>query len=92
MKTKLHICYIYVGGLGPAHASSLVGGSVSVRPHGPKLCGSILKHPFSCKFVVCLLLFIMNLKLFLNLEGERNANSRTIDYPPILFLMLAYHV
>lgn len=32
MMTKLHICYIYVGDLGLAHARSLVGGSVSLRP------------------------------------------------------------
>jgi len=30
MKTKLHICYKYVGLLGPAPAYSLVGGLVSV--------------------------------------------------------------
>jgi hypothetical protein len=32
MKTKLHICYICVGGLGPAHVCSLVAGSVSGEP------------------------------------------------------------
>jgi hypothetical protein len=28
MKTKVRICYISVGGLGPAHVCSLFGGSV----------------------------------------------------------------
>jgi hypothetical protein len=32
MKTKLHICYKCVGGLGPATACSLVGGLISVSP------------------------------------------------------------
>lgn len=35
MKTKLHVCYTCVGGLDPAPACSLVGGSVS--HHGPRL-------------------------------------------------------
>ena len=37
METKLHICYICAEGLGPAPACSLVGGSGSVSPHGPRL-------------------------------------------------------
>jgi len=41
MKTKLHICYVCVRGLGPAHAYSLVGGSVSESSHGPRLVGSV---------------------------------------------------
>ena len=32
MKTKLHICYKCVGGLGPPPACSLVGSSASVIP------------------------------------------------------------
>ena len=40
-KTKLHICYNYVGGLGPAHACSLADGLVSVSLHGPKLGDSV---------------------------------------------------
>ena len=51
MKTKLHICYICVGGLGPDHACYLVVDSVSVSLHGPRLVGSVgllvvcLTHP-----------------------------------------------
>jgi hypothetical protein len=41
MKTKLHICYICIGGLGPSHAFSLVGGLISVRPYRPRLVGSV---------------------------------------------------
>jgi hypothetical protein len=41
MKNKLHICDICVSSLGPAHAYSLVGGSVSVNPYGPKLVGPV---------------------------------------------------
>ena len=41
MTTKLHICYICVGGLGPDNACSLVGASVSVGPHGPRLVYSV---------------------------------------------------
>jgi hypothetical protein len=37
MKTKLHICCICAVGIGPAHAHSLVGGSVCVRPYGSRL-------------------------------------------------------
>jgi hypothetical protein len=38
VKTKLHICYIHVGGLGQTHVWSLVGGSfVSERPQECKL-------------------------------------------------------
>lgn len=36
MKTKLRICYKYVGGRGSAPALSLVGSSVSVCPHRPQ--------------------------------------------------------
>jgi hypothetical protein len=41
MKTKLHICYKLVGGLDPASTCSLVCGSVSVSPHGPRLVDSV---------------------------------------------------
>ena len=43
MKTQLCIHYKCVEGLGSAPACSLVGGSVSVSPHGPRfwLCGSL---------------------------------------------------
>jgi hypothetical protein len=37
MITKLHICYRWVGCLGPAPACSLVGDFISVTPHGPSL-------------------------------------------------------
>lgn len=37
MTIKIHICYKCVGGLGLAPAYSLVGGSASVSPHGPRL-------------------------------------------------------
>lgn len=40
MKTKLYIWYMGVGGL-PAQACSLVGGSVSVSPHGPRSVDSV---------------------------------------------------
>jgi hypothetical protein len=39
MKTNLHICYLYIGDI--AHVSSLVGGSVSVSPHVPRLVDSV---------------------------------------------------
>ena len=41
MKTKLHNCYICAEGLGPSHAYSLVCGSVSVNPYGPRLVDSV---------------------------------------------------
>jgi hypothetical protein len=41
MKTKWHICYICVEGLGPAHACSLVGGSVSGSRRGSRLGDSV---------------------------------------------------
>ena len=41
MKTQLHIGNICVVGLGPVHACSLVGGSVSVKPHSPRLAGPV---------------------------------------------------
>jgi hypothetical protein len=41
MKTKLHIRYKSVWGLGPAPSCSLVGGSVSVSPNGLKLVDSV---------------------------------------------------
>lgn len=34
MLTKLLLCYIYLGALGPAHVYSLVGGPVIVSPMG----------------------------------------------------------
>lgn len=37
MKTKEDICYICTGGLGPPHVCCLVGGSISVSPHRPRL-------------------------------------------------------
>ena len=41
MKTQLHICYICAEGLGPSHARSLVGSSVSVVPYGTRLVDSL---------------------------------------------------
>jgi len=41
MKTKLHIWYICVGGLGPSHECSLVYSAVSVSPYGPRLMDSV---------------------------------------------------
>lgn len=41
MKTQLPIGYICVGGLGPVFTCSLVGVSVSERPHGPRLVDSV---------------------------------------------------
>jgi hypothetical protein len=41
MKTKLHICYKCGEGLGPACVCSLVGGSVSERPHESRLEDSV---------------------------------------------------
>jgi hypothetical protein len=40
MKTKMN-CYICAGGLGPACAGSLVGGSVSERPQGSRLVDAL---------------------------------------------------
>jgi hypothetical protein len=42
MNTKLLICYIWVGHLSRAHACSLLGGLVSVSPHGPILVASVV--------------------------------------------------
>jgi hypothetical protein len=41
MKIKLHFFYICTGDLGPAHACSLVDGSVSGRPKGSRLVDSV---------------------------------------------------
>jgi hypothetical protein len=41
MKTQLYSCYICAEVLGPSHACSLVGGSVSVGPYGPRLVDSV---------------------------------------------------
>ena len=41
MATMLHICYICVRDMGSAPARSLVGGSISVSPDGPRLFGAI---------------------------------------------------
>lgn len=41
MNTKLHICYIYVSGLGLTHVCSLVGRSVSVSAHGTRLVDAV---------------------------------------------------
>ena len=56
MKTKLHICYRCVGGPGPASACSLVGGPVSVSPHGPRLVGSVGLLVVSLTPLICSLL------------------------------------
>jgi hypothetical protein len=40
-KTELHICYKCVGLLGPFLACSLVGGSVSVSSHRPRVVASV---------------------------------------------------
>ena len=40
MKTKVFICYICSGGLGPAYFHSLIGGSVSGSPQGSRLVDS----------------------------------------------------
>lgn len=37
MMTKMHICYMCIGGLGSVYTSSLVGGSVSAVPRGLSL-------------------------------------------------------
>lgn len=42
---QLHICYKYIGGLGPAHPGPLVDGLVSVSLHGPKLVSSSYAVP-----------------------------------------------
>ena len=41
MKTKVHICYIHVRGLGPAHICSLVRSSVFGSPQGSRLVDSV---------------------------------------------------
>ena len=41
MKTKMHICYICAGGLGPVHICSLVGVSVSRNPQESRIVGSV---------------------------------------------------
>jgi hypothetical protein len=47
MKTKLLICYICAGGLGSAHAYSLLGDSVSKSTHGSRLVDSIVLPLYS---------------------------------------------
>ena len=37
MRTKLYICYMCAGGLGPSHVCSLAGGSVSVSSYVSRL-------------------------------------------------------
>ena len=41
MKTKLYLCYKRVGCLGPAPVRSLVGGSVYMSSHKPRLVDSV---------------------------------------------------
>ena len=41
MKTKLHIYYICVEGLGLSHACSLVGSSISLSPYRPMVFDSV---------------------------------------------------
>lgn len=52
MKTKLHICYIRVGGQHSSHACYLVDGSVSVNPYEPRLAHRFID--FVCFLVVSL--------------------------------------
>jgi hypothetical protein len=44
MKTKLHICYICEGVLGPTLIGSTFGGLVSVNSQGSKLVESVGLH------------------------------------------------
>ena len=44
MKTRLLICFIFTGSMGPAHAHSLVGDSVSESLRGSRLIDSV-GHP-----------------------------------------------
>ena len=53
MKTKLHMCYKCVGGLGPVSAWSLVSGSVSVSPHEPRLIDSVGLLAVSLTLIAC---------------------------------------
>ena len=50
MKTNLNICYS-MGVIGPIHAYTLVGGSVFVSPHEPRLVDSALAlaHTFNTR-------------------------------------------
>ena len=58
MKTKLHICYKWgCVGLGPASVCYLVGGSVSVGPHGSRLVDSVSLLVVSLTLLGCSLLF-----------------------------------
>lgn len=41
MNTKSHNCKVYAEGTGKSQAGSLVVGSVSLRPHEPRLLGSM---------------------------------------------------
>lgn len=41
MKTQLNNCYICVEGLGLSHSCCLVGSSVSMSPHKPRLVDSV---------------------------------------------------
>ena len=41
MKSRLHICYKYVGGLDRDKANSLVFGSISMSSHEPRLVDSV---------------------------------------------------
>ena len=51
MKTNLHTCYKCLGGLGPASPCSLVTGSASVNPYGPRLVDSVVIIIFNYVYV-----------------------------------------
>lgn len=67
MKMKLYICYVCVAGLGPAHACSVYGISVSVNPYGPSVVDSVgcvlglsvYFSPSSCSSTIYPELFLM---------------------------------
>ena len=87
MKTKLHICYKCVGGLGPTPECSLAGGSVYVSPHGPRLVNS----------VGLLLLFKQSLKLYyeilqIELEEQHRAQQYMFTKPYQLLTVYNIHI
>ena len=58
MKTKLHTCHKCVRGLGSAPACSLLGGSVSMSPHRPRVVDSVGLFMVSLTPLACSVLSI----------------------------------
>ena len=67
MKTKLHICYKCVCGLGLPPAGFMISGPVSVRSHDPQLVDSVGLLVVSLPLLTCL---IVSFALSQDLQGS----------------------